>query len=221
MSVRFVLAIAATASMAALGVSHQAIGQAPACKWTPRDTWVQQQAAFFDDAKGGWTNDSLRRALLIAAESPGLLQAPVQLGIHVVGTEKPLDPNAAVLVTALRAMARKGGAALPTKRTVGAAGVHAVYLLAQRDTGLIKSVDRFKAGPAAFLPADLAMWEDRRRVLTGRKQLYGTQLLLDMRGRPRLAPMEDSAHVDGRRAAVSLPPFTLGLCFAKYLSNGK
>ena len=53
--------------------------------------------------------------------------------------------------------------------------------------------------------ADVAMLADRVAVHRGRPQRYGTQAkLLD--GRLVLDPIEDSAHVDQRRAALGMPP---------------
>jgi hypothetical protein len=72
-----------------------------------------------------------------------------------------------------------------------------------------------EAGPAESPAVDVATLEDRLRIQTGRKQLYGTQFRVDDRGVIVLAPMEDSAHADLRREDAGLPPFALGLCLAK------
>ena len=53
--------------------------------------------------------------------------------------------------------------------------------------------------------ADVAMLADRVAVHRGKPQRYGTQAkLLD--GRMVLDPIEDSVHVDQRRAALGMPP---------------
>ena len=57
-------------------------------------------------------------------------------------------------------------------------------------------------------PADVAMLEDRIRVLEGRPQRYGTQYDWNAAG-DAMEPsggVEDAAHVDERRAAIGLPP---------------
>jgi len=57
-------------------------------------------------------------------------------------------------------------------------------------------------------PADVAMLEDRIRVLEGRPQRYGTQYDWNAAG-DAMEPtgsLEDPALVDERRAAVGLPP---------------
>lgn len=54
--------------------------------------------------------------------------------------------------------------------------------------------------------AEVAMLEDRVRVLEGRAQRYGTQLDIDENGELSPSPIEEEPHVDERRAAVGLPP---------------
>jgi hypothetical protein len=96
---------------------------------------------------------------------------------------------------------------------VGPAGFRAAWLIAQRDTALLRTAlhRMMEAGPEESLPADVALLEDRIRLQSGRKQLYGTQL---RRVGASLvpAPMEDSAHVDMRRDAAGLPPLRIALC---------
>ena len=121
------------------------------------------------------------------------------------------------MLAQLKALASTRGSAWPTKSVVGAAGVHAVYLIVERDSVLSRSALRrlMEAGPVESPAADVATLEDRVRIQTGRKQLYGTQFRVDDRGAIMLAPMEDSAHPDLRREDAGLPPFALGLCLAR------
>lgn len=99
---------------------------------------------------------------------------------------------------------------------VGAAGVRAAWLLAQRDTALQRVTLRrmMESGPEEALGADVAVLEDRVRIQSGRKQLYGTQLR-EENGQLVPAPMEDSAHVDMRREGAGLPPLAAAICAAK------
>jgi hypothetical protein len=53
--------------------------------------------------------------------------------------------------------------------------------------------------------AELAMLEDRIRVLEGRPQRYGTQYDWDERGEMSPLPIEDPEGVDERRLSVGLP----------------
>jgi hypothetical protein len=97
-----------------------------------------------------------------------------------------------------------------------------VYLLAQQDTSLFKAIPRpMEAGPAESPAIDVAMWEDRFRLRAGRKQIYGTQVVVDEKGKVTLAPMEDSAHADLRREGAGLPPLKLGMCFARQEVSAK
>jgi hypothetical protein len=187
------------------------------CGWKPSDAWVARQAEFFDDSKHDWSDDTLRTALLKAAGLGSALSAPVQLGVQVEGKAPPLGPSAAEMTERLKALAAQRGSTWPTKSVVGAAGVHAVYLLSQSDTGLSRNVlhRMMEAGPAESPAADVATFEDHMRLVWGRKQIYGTQFRVGANGRIELAPMEDSAHADLRREDAGLPPFKVGLCLAK------
>lgn len=194
-----------------------ALAAQASCKWSARDAWVKRQAEFFDDSRHEWSNDSLRTALLAAAGLHSALKAPVNLGFQIEGRDAPLGPGADAMIARLKDLAAVRGSAWPTKSVVGAAGVHAVYLLAQRDTGLARAAlhRMMEAGPAESPAADVATFEDHMRLAWGRKQIYGTQFRVGDNGRVVLAPMEDSAHADMRREDAGLPPFKLGLCLAK------
>jgi hypothetical protein len=53
--------------------------------------------------------------------------------------------------------------------------------------------------------------EDKVRLQSGRKQLYGSQLRT-VGGNLVPAPIEDSTHVDVRRDAAGLPPLRQAMC---------
>jgi hypothetical protein len=187
------------------------------CTVNPSDAWVKRQAEWLDDSKHDWKNDSLRTALLAAAGLTAPLKAPAQVGVHIEGREPSLGPTAADMTSQLKTLAAARGSAWPGKSVVGAAGMHAVFLLAERDTGLARvALHRLmEAGPDESLAADVATLEDQFRLSQGRKQIQGTQFKVDASGTVVLAPMEDSAHADMRREGSGLPPFKLGICLAK------
>ena len=193
-----------------------ALDAGQSCAILPSAPWMKRQAEWFDDAAHSWTNDTLRSALLSAAAITSPLTPPVQTGVQLAGQERKLGAGADSLIQQLKKLASTRGSAWPTKSVVGAAGAHAVYLLADSDTGLARAVLHrlMEAGPAESPAADVATLEDKLRVLSGRKQLYGTQFRLEG-GRVVLAPMEDSSHADLRREDAGLPPFALGLCLAR------
>jgi len=207
----------------ALAIPAVAMGQKKpvACKWTPADAWVKRQAEFFDESKHDWTNDSLRMALLAAAGVTAPLVIPVNNGVQLAGPKPPLGPGARGMIDQLQTLAATRGSVWPTKSVVGAAGTHAVYLLAQSDTTLARAALHrlMEAGPMESPAVDVATLEDHLRILSGRKQIYGTQFRVGDNGRIVLAPMEDSAHADLRREDAGLPPFTLGLCLSASLPS--
>jgi hypothetical protein len=197
--------------------SAQAAKTSAACAIKPSDGWVKRQAEWLDDSKHDWKDDTLRTALLAAAGLTAPLKAPAQVGVHIEGREPSLGPTAAEMTNHLKSLAATRGSAWPGKTLVGAAGMHAAFLLAERDTGLARvALHRLmEAGPDESLAADVATLEDQFRLSQGRKQIQGTQFKLDPSGHVVLAPMEDSAHADMRREGSGLPPFKLGLCLAR------
>ena len=186
------------------------------CGWKPSDAWARRQAEFFDDSGHDWTNDTLRAALLNAAGIEGTLTPPIQFGVQIEGREPAYGAGASPMVAQLMPLATARGATWPGKSVVGAAGAHAVYLLALRDTGFARAAlhRMMEAGPAESPAPDVATLEDRLRLVWGRKQIYGTQFRI-VSGAAVLAPMEDSAHADLRREDAGLPPLAVGLCLAR------
>jgi hypothetical protein len=100
--------------------------------------------------------------------------------------------------------------AWPGERLVGADGAHAAWLVAQLgDRGLQEralehlevAVDCGDAPPAHY-----ACLLDRVRMANGKPQVYGSQVVVDEDGDLAPWPIEDSAHVDERRARVGLAP---------------
>jgi len=195
--------------------------RAAECRVRPSDAWVKRQAEFFDETKHEWTNDSLRTALLAAAGISAPLTMPVNTGVQLVDRAPALGPTASSVTDQLKTLAATRGSEWPTKSVVGAAGTHAVYLLELGDTALGRAAlhRMMEAGPAESPAVDVATFEDHMRVLSGRKQIYGTQFRVDDKGRVVLAPMEDSAHADLRREDAGLPPFKLGLCLSASLPS--
>jgi uncharacterized protein DUF6624 len=98
----------------------------------------------------------------------------------------------------------------PRRSVVGPEAAEAAFLIVQhavQDTA-------FMAGALALMEplvtdsevrgADVAMLADRLAVQRGGKQRYGTQAKI-VEGRIVLDPIDDSAHVDERRAALGMP----------------
>jgi hypothetical protein len=191
--------------------------RAAPCAVNPNDAWVKRQAEWFDESKRDWSNDAWRRALLAAAGLETPLTAPVQIGVRVDSRSPALGATADSMTNELRKLAAVRGSQWPTRSVVGAAGAHAVFLLAARDTafGRVALHRLMEAGPDESPAADVATLEDQLRLANGRKQLYGTQFENDAAGTIRLRAMEDSSHADLRREGAGLPPFALGLCLAK------
>jgi hypothetical protein len=183
------------------------------CRVDSSAAWYKRQRTWFDDSKRTWTNDTLRAALLRGAALDMSAPVAVVWGWAIAGESSSAADTA---TKALLALARTRGSAWPTRSVVGAAGTHAVAVLALRDTALGRVAVRrmMEAGPDESPAADVAMLEDQIRLISGRKQIYGTQFQRTEKGLV-LAPMEDSAHVDLRREDAGLPPFKLSACLAR------
>lgn len=113
----------------------------------------------------------------------------------------------------MRAIVREYG--WPTPSLVGRDGTEAAFLLVQHaELAFQKEVLPFveKAYRRGELSGqDYALLLDRVLVGEGKPQVYGTQAepFKDWEGQePVLAPIEDEANVDKRRAEVGLPPLS-------------
>jgi hypothetical protein len=194
---------------------------ARSCRVDTSGRWYRQQRAWADDSERRWSDDSLRRALLGAAG----LDAATPDARALLGYELVDDARAAVadtglaarMLDSLRALARNRQAPWPTRSVVGAAGVHAVWLLVASDSALSRTAlhRMMEAGPDESPPAAVATLEDRLRVRGGRKQIYGTQLIRSTTGEIEPAPLEDPPRVDLRREGAGLPPIEQALCAAR------
>ncbi len=212
--------VSAQAALPPQKTSRQVAAQ---CGITEKAAWVQKQVDWFTEPGQPWADDSLRTAMLSAAGIKGGLIMPPSLGYELSVDAFANTPTADAMVASLAKLAAVRGSKFPDKTLVGAAGVHALFLLAHRDTGFARAAlhHMMEAGPVESPAADVATLEDRLRLVWGRKQIYGTQFFLDSLHHVKLRPIEDSAHVDLRREDAGLPPLKVSVCMAKYLTTGR
>jgi hypothetical protein len=199
------------AALPLLFVSASVLAQ----RCAPPDTtaeWFTRQHAWLSDAKHDWSDAAFRDALMAAAGVDASRPLAAQLGVQREGDAASAASDTVVLAK-LRTLAATRGSTWPVRAVVGAAGVRSVWIIAQRDTALQRTVlhRMMESGPDEALAADVAVLEDRVRLQSGRKQLYGSQLRL-VGSKLVPAPIEDSAHVDMRRDAAGLPPLRAALC---------
>jgi len=99
----------------------------------------------------------------------------------------------------------------PGRKLVGDTAARAAWLLVQHadaDTAFQAQVLPLIEGAAASGDAnaqDYALLADRVAVARGQRQIYGSQAEF-VDGRIVFSPIQDSAHVDARRARLGLPP---------------
>jgi hypothetical protein len=99
----------------------------------------------------------------------------------------------------------------PGRRLVGAEAADAAWLVLQHSVGdpavMRRGLALVRAAPADDVaPAQVAMLDDRVRVLSGLPQRYGTQFDWDAQGVMSPWDIEDPDRVDERRRAAGLPP---------------
>jgi hypothetical protein len=196
--------------------SAQNFRDTTSCRTDLGAAWLRAQKEWYEqDAKRDWSDDSLRATLLKAVSIPDSI-TPIAEGAELLqGIEKPLfskEPADLDVHELLKKMAAQRQ--WPTRSVVGARGVHAALLSAKGDSALAMSAlhRMMEAGPGEALPADVAVLEDRMRLAAGRKQLYATHFILSKNDSLMVAPAEDIAHVDLRRAAAGLPPLQHAAC---------
>ena len=217
---------AAIASM--LVAVGSTIGAAQRC--APPDTtgeWFTRQRAWLSDAKHDWSDDAFRSALLTAARVDGSRPLTPQYGVEAAPHAPAALPDT-MMLGRLRTLAGARGSTWPTRGPqplvlvdrIGGAGVRAVWILARQDTARQRTVlhRMMESGPDEALAADVAVLEDRVRLQSGRKQLYGSQLRM-VGGQLVPAPIEDSAHVDMRRDAAALPPLRAAMCTVHWMAG--
>jgi hypothetical protein len=195
-----------------------------ACRVDSSVRWFVKQREWLDDSKATWSNDTMRTSLVRAAHIETAKPLSVQMGWEIEDGVMALPmAGESAAIAQLRALASTRGSTWPTKSVVGASGVRAVWLLAHLDTALTRSALKrmMEAGPEESNAADVATLEDRLRLQSGRKQIYGTQFVFGAGGKIALAPMEDSAHVDLRREDAGLPPFTTSACLAQKAASAR
>lgn len=176
--------------------------------------WVKGQRELLAEPPSKWTSDSMRSAIKVAM-GPAWTDSPdLQYGWAIMDTmPAPHDSSFTAMASQMKRLGR--GSVAPSRTAVGVAGMRAVYVLAWSDTALLRSTLRrmMEAGPDEGIKPDIALMEDRVRLMSGRKQLYGTQLRLVG---TTLVPftIEDSAHADLRREGALLPPLAWSVCNA-------
>jgi hypothetical protein len=98
----------------------------------------------------------------------------------------------------------------PGVKAVGAQGNQAMWLLVQHASPelLKQSLPAMKkAADKGELPwSTVALSIDRDLLNDGKKQLYGSQLIMNDAGKLELRPVEDESQLDQRRASVGLEP---------------
>jgi hypothetical protein len=99
----------------------------------------------------------------------------------------------------------------PGRTLVGERGARAAWLILEHASAYPQlmrgglAMIRDAAARGEVSAAEVAVLEDRIRILEGRPQLYGTQYDWDDRGEMSPLPIEDPKQVDERRLAIGLP----------------
>lgn len=212
---RPLLAIAASVVVAST-LHAQAAKQPSACApANPKAAWYVRQQSFADSAGATFTDPALRQQLLAAAGYAATTAFTPELGYRIIGEAPTVTVQDTSVLATLRAMAAKRQ--WPSRASVGAAGVHAAWLLSQGDSVLAIAAQRrmMEAGFGESSAADVAVMEDANRVRQRRGQLYGTHFTRASDGTLSMYRLEDPEHVDMRREGAWLPTLAMSSCWAR------
>jgi hypothetical protein len=180
----------------------------------PKAEWYVKQQSFADSAGATFTDPALRQQLLAAAGYDSKAAFTPELGFRIIGEPPTIVARDTAVLATLRAMAAKRQ--WPSRASVGAAGVHAAWLVSQGDSVLSIAAQRrmMEAGLGESSPAEVAVMEDANRVRLGRGQLYGTHFTRSTTGALQMYRLEDPEHVDLRREGAWLPTLKASACWA-------
>lgn len=199
--------IAATAFMACLGC-HPARPAVCARMDDSTTAWARAQAAWRDDTvRRPWSNDSLRRVLIALGDTDQAMRRGIMSHLDDTARVNRMVRADSAHQIQLRAIIARFG--WPTRSLVGAKAAESAWLIVQHsDTAFENEGLRLMtaAPPGEVNPLDVAYLIDRTRVFAHRPQLYGTQYSAAGKGKWKLDSIEDSAHVDERRAAAGMEP---------------
>jgi hypothetical protein len=115
----------------------------------------------------------------------------------------------------VEAMIKKYG--WPGKSFVGARGNNTVFLVIQHAD--IKTQEKYfpmmqqSVADSESRPCDMALLQDRILMRQGKKQIYGSQIVLNNTGGEDIYPIEDEKNVNIRRQKAGLEPIEE---YAKY-----
>ena len=159
------------------------------------------------------SRDDLRTELLTLAEEDQRVRAELAASGELFRGYHPRMAETHRTNTA-RLMAICDEVGWPTAALVGENGAHAAWLILQHSIGdpqamrrglaLVSEAAEYEAVP----PLQVAMLEDRVRMLSGLPQRFGSQLHWDEVSDLNPWPIEDPDSVDERRQMVGLGPLT-------------
>jgi hypothetical protein len=192
---------------------NRTAGQSPPCP--PLDTtaaWARASRAWSNESGLRWSNDSLRRALLMLRDRD---QGPrAEFGARVGDTlyGRQLMRLDSTLAAEMVVILERYG--LPTRSMVGPAGSDAAMLIVQHSWPLQERVLTLAEAmpPGQVSPDKLGMLADRVLVHQGKPQRFGTQFTTGADGVFRFAPVSESARLDARRASAGMPPMRQYVC---------
>ena len=169
-------------------------------------SWARAERKWTDDTTHPtWSNDSLRRILVALGDTDQAMRRGLNID-DTAALDRLRLRDSAHQVQLRGIIARFGW---PGRSLVGAKGEQAAWLIVQHSDSdfEFEGLRLMTAEPPGEVnPMEIAYLTDRTRVWVHRPQLYGTQYARAGKGKFKLDSIEDSAHVDGRRAAAGMEP---------------
>lgn len=197
-------------------------------------TWKNTHAKLSDNNRakkvivGKPSEPKLRQQLLeMAKADQAARDALIKTGLQAGGSDPAVKHLMAVDADDLKALKpviqRQG---FPTPAQVGVDGVESAFILVQhavKDPAFQQHVlpqleVLYRQGLVSG--QDIALLTDRTLLAQGKPQRYGTQFMsYGNNPQMKLRPIEDFAHVDGRRASMGMPKLADYACVLSVVYN--
>ena len=182
----------------------------------PAGKWMEMSAAWSREVPGSWANDSLRRVLIAMGDSDqAVRQGPFADSMKSQAWTRRMAVRDSIDLLHLKAIVAQFG--WPSKSMVGAKGADAAFVVAQHQPEAIRLMRALPPGEVEA--SEVAMMEDRILTVTGRPQLYATQLKPPTGDTSEFYPIDSVSRVEARRESVGLPPMDVYLCMMRGLTG--
>lgn len=215
-----VSALALVLALPTLALSQLATLDEAAERCASRDTataWRIIAADWKNERATGWTNDSLRNALIALAQADRAARPAPEFADSLRRPDVAIRVarrDSATLI-AMRDIVRRFG--WPTRSMVGTRGSAAALEIVANNPAVQEEALRLMDAlpPDEVRKSEMAVLDDRFHMSRNEPQRYATQLRADSLGPAEFYPVDSVSRIGERRAAAGLPPMSVYLCIIR------